>query len=440
MNMKIAIVTNFFYPDRLGGTELYCHQLANALLNLGHQVYWFVPNFNEKVTLTIDGENNLKIIKFAAIDKTVESSPVFVASSFIKEMQERNITVAHFNEFGGLSGVSEFLLKETKKAGITTVVTLHLAHYVCQAGTMRFGGKDVCNGEVIPNRCGSCNLFSNATSSESVNYLLTRVFNKVFDVMDKNDIALLPKIKRLLASFKLRLSFIAILRDHADTVVALAEWFKEVLILNGIPENKVVYLPQAIPSALQVQNVTGLDNRKNYVFIGRINKEKGIMILLGAAKKLSKQAPGVDIDLYGPMPIPLTKQTKYFLNEIKKLSNIHYKGVLKPAEVLSTIDKYKAVLLPSHVAEMAPLIIMEANALKIPVIVSDVPGSVELVKQEDSGLVFNYDDVDDLVKKMLLIENGIAQFQFNKPFENDFDHTALQYIALYNKRALAVSA
>ena len=63
--MKIAIVTNFLYPDGLGGTELYCYQLANALVERGNEVYWFVPNFSSAITAVEERGKGIRIVKFS---------------------------------------------------------------------------------------------------------------------------------------------------------------------------------------------------------------------------------------------------------------------------------------------------------------------------------------------------------------------------------------
>jgi glycosyltransferase involved in cell wall biosynthesis len=88
------------------------------------------------------------------------------------------------------------------------------------------------------------------------------------------------------------------------------------------------------------------------------------------------------------------------------------------------------VLLPSLVAEMAPLTIMEADRLKVPAIVSDVPGSAELVNQYDCGIVFKYNSADELYNKIVEIESGKHVFGFS-PAENNFYATARRYHEIY---------
>ncbi len=429
--MRVAVVTNFIYPETLGGTELYCYQLVNALKNNGHEVFWFVPNFSESVTDSTFTDTGVEVVRFASLQPGVSTSEAaFVASSFVNEMKERKIAVAHFNEFGGFEGISGTMLRPTKAAGIITIVTLHLPHYLCHTGTLRYAGAEVCDGQVIPNRCGSCIMFTNATSFENLNMRMAQLARKSFDFINKHQLPVPAKLKVIMGRFTNRLPFIEALKNDTDAIVTLTQWFKRVLMVNGISEEKIKYIPQATPDDIFVEN-DGSEKRNGFVFIGRVNQEKGIQLLLDAAIKLQKKQPAIFIDIYGPVPVN-NQFSDDFLKQLEKFSNIKYKTLLPPSEVMRVMLLYKAVILPSLFTEMAPLIIMEANKLKVPMIVSDVPGSAELVRQYDSGVIFKYNSSDGLVDAILKIENGTSgSFEFKQPFENNFDHIARKYVEIY---------
>ncbi len=425
--MKIAIVTNFLYPDGLGGTELYCYQLANAFIERGNEVYWFVPNFNSANTISEERGMGIRVVKFAAIDHDGKQSLEFISASFTNEMRSRDILISHFNEFGGDEGISAGLLAATKKAGIATIVTLHMANYVCQTATLRYGGIQPCNGKIITGRCSSCYLFSNKTSSATLNLALTRFFE---NFLKTGAVRSLPGIKNLAAAINLKDSFISSVGKHADKIVSLTHWFKEMLLINNTPGHKIVYLPQVSPGTDGVAPQVNTESRSGYVFIGRVNKEKGVDLLLDIASKLKKHLPSVVIDLYGPYtPTDVLPHTK--IANLSSFDNVRYKGILHPDEVLPVMNKYKAVILPSRVAEMASLVIMEANKLKLPVIASDVPGSVELINQYDCGLVFKYRSATDLYEKIKEVEDNRHHFSFKQPVKNDFYHIAQKYEDIY---------
>ncbi len=427
--MKIALVTNFLYPEGLGGTEIYCSQLANALIEAGNEVHWFVPNFKKTHTETEERGKGIKIVKFAAVEEGQPSVLSFTISSFINELRARDIRIAHFHDFGGYEGISLELLAATKKAGIATIVTLHLASYACQTGKLHYGGTVPCNGKIIPHRCSSCYIFSNKTSSASLNLVLTKTFTEVFKLKAVRSI---PRINRFMKGVNMKETFISSVRENADRVVTLTKWFKEVLLINGVVEHKIRYIQQVSPGIDNDMGQLSKELRKNYVFIGRINKEKGVDLLLSLASRLKKELPGVVIDMYGPyLPAAIVPHT--IVDDLNDYDNVRYLGILPPADVMNTMSKYKAVILPSRVAEMAPLIIMEANKLNIPVIASDVPGSAELVRQNECGVIFKYASASDLFEKIKELENNVHKFAFKQPVENDFYHTAKKYEAVYKE-------
>lgn len=425
--MKIAIVTNFLYPEGIGGTELFCYQLANALVARGNEVYWFVPNFKSSVTNTVTSEKGVNVVRFAAVD--INSKPNFnsIRSSFTGELKKYGIEVAHFNEFGGEDGISTGLLAAAKESGIRTVVTLHLVNYICRSSTLHFGGMKPCNGKVILHRCSSCALFSNATKSDAINYRLSGIFEKIFSVAA---IQSLPKIRNVVQGVRLKQHFISDLIQHADKIVSITKWFRDVLLINGFPADKIEYIPQVSPVVDINILQQAVDKRENFVFFGRVNKEKGVDLILEIAKKLKKELPGVYIDLYGSYtPTEILPHT--IISNLHDFDNIRYKGLLHASEVLPVMNKYKAVILPSRVAEMAPLIIMEANTLKVPVIVSDVPGSVELVKQYECGQKFQYSSGNDLLEKLLFFERNNPLYNFIQPLKTSYSDNAKVYEDVY---------
>lgn len=423
--MKIAIVTNFLYPEGLGGTELYCYQLAHALIKNGHEVFWLAPNFNNTETVAED-RAGLNVIKFAHIAENKTPDLKFIAESFLYEMRSRDIRVAHFNEFGGDDGIGTGLLAATKNAGIGTVVTLHLAKYICQTGTLHFGGTKPCNGMVINSRCSSCNIFSNRTPSPLLNLMLAGIFNRAINLAP---VSAIRRIKRTRQGVLLKTVFLESLKQYADVVVPLTKWFKQVLLINGIEEKKMQHIPQA-SAMVDLTKMNTQAGRRNYVYVGRVNKEKGVDLVLEVSAKLKKYLPGSFIDIYGPYtPYPHLSWSR--VENLDQYENIRYRGVVAPGEVPAIMNGYKAVLLPSRAAEMAPLVIMEANKLSIPVIASDVPGSRELIEEHDCGLVFQYQSADDMFQKILDLEAGKQSFNFLQREQSDFAFTARQYEKLY---------
>ena len=62
--------------------------------------------------------------------------------------------------------------------------------------------------------------------------------------------------------------------------------------------------------------------------------------------------------------------------------------------------EYNALCLCSTITEMSPLVIQEAFAAGLPVIASNVYGNAEQITHGINGLLFNFNDPNDLLKQL----------------------------------------
>jgi len=81
-------------------------------------------------------------------------------------------------------------------------------------------------------------------------------------------------------------------------------------------------------------------------------------------------------------------------------------GYLKQEDVKEYIRKASFIIVPSVWYENCPYSILETQAIGKAVIGADIGGIPELVKDNENGLVYRYDDVDELKNKIeILFEN-----------------------------------
>jgi len=143
-------------------------------------------------------------------------------------------------------------------------------------------------------------------------------------------------------------------------------------------------------------------NKKIFIFIGRINKEKGIKYLLDAMKNLSN----VDLKIIG-----YTQSIDYFKEYSKKLKlkNVEFLGGVFGKKKMLYLSAADALILPSS-KEGAPVTIMEAFARNLPVIVTNVGGIPLMVKDKRNGLIIKEKNSRDIVR-------AINEF-IEKPLKN----------------------
>ena len=138
------------------------------------------------------------------------------------------------------------------------------------------------------------------------------------------------------------------------------------------------------------------------LFPARIIKEKGIMELINACKQLWKSNYKFILNIAGEIDF----QNKSYLNkkyfdEIIKNKNINFIG--KSNNMLEVYKKMDIVVLPSW-REGLSKSLLEASAMNLPIITTNVPGCNDIVINNFSGLLISVKDENNLknaIKKFL---------------------------------------
>ena len=142
-----------------------------------------------------------------------------------------------------------------------------------------------------------------------------------------------------------------------------------------------------------------------YGFVGRITRDKGINELLSAFKQLSPE--NSYLMLVGSEEINKNIDFDLF-NWSKSAENVIYTGSTSVVEqYLSAMDVY---ILPSYREGFGSCVI-EAEAMGLPVIVSNIPGPTDAMLKDETGLVVEKADVRSLKEAMEIIRNDRELYQ-----------------------------
>lgn len=132
------------------------------------------------------------------------------------------------------------------------------------------------------------------------------------------------------------------------------------------------------------------------VCVASLQPRKGQDLLLDRLSEFIAIAPNLKLYLVGPIAFP-SAWTECLLNKIadKSLSErVEYVGTRTDA--MDFIYAADILVLPSR-AEAMPRVVLEAMALKTPVIAADVDGIPELIEHETTGLLFSHERSQGLV-------------------------------------------
>jgi glycosyltransferase involved in cell wall biosynthesis len=127
-------------------------------------------------------------------------------------------------------------------------------------------------------------------------------------------------------------------------------------------------------------------------YFGRLSPEKGLLTLLQSVRNLD-----IELHIIGTGP----QQEKLLaVTEKENLNHVRFLGYRENRELHREIASSLAVVLPSEWYENNPLSILEAFALKKPVIGADIGGIPELVIPGETGFIFPPGDADRLSRRI----------------------------------------
>jgi glycosyltransferase involved in cell wall biosynthesis len=129
------------------------------------------------------------------------------------------------------------------------------------------------------------------------------------------------------------------------------------------------------------------------VCVGRLCEQKGQLLLLEAARLLAAQAIEFELVLAGDGE--MRAEIEALVIQYGLQSRVRITGWISSEQVRTEILAARALVLPSF-AEGLPVVIMEAMALRRPVLTTYVAGIPELVRAGENGWLFAAGAVDEL--------------------------------------------
>lgn len=169
------------------------------------------------------------------------------------------------------------------------------------------------------------------------------------------------------------------------------------LVRAGVSREKITFIP-AIYVDLDVFKPMNLSKEYDLIFVGRLEKNKGIDLFINAVKKLNTRTIIVGDG-------PLRKNIEIKANKLK--TNIYFHGWAKDShEVAELVNKSKVLVMPSY-NEGGPRVVLEAMACGVPVLATPVG----IVPDLGSAVVQIDWDADDIALKAEGLLNNPEKYE-----------------------------
>jgi len=146
------------------------------------------------------------------------------------------------------------------------------------------------------------------------------------------------------------------------------------------------------------------DDNFVFLYVGRIVKDKGINELISAFLQLNLRYPKIKLILVGGFErelSPLLPQTEMEIESNKSIIYVGYQIDVRPYYLIADVLTF-----PSY-REGFPNVVMQAGAMELPCIVTDINGCNEIIEAGVNGLIIPPQNKEQLQAKMqLLLENS----------------------------------
>lgn len=173
------------------------------------------------------------------------------------------------------------------------------------------------------------------------------------------------------------------------------------------------------------------------IFVGRLEKEKGILELFQAFRTLGSNNDKLHLVLVGDCVESDVKNEISKLNDLN--SNVHLTGIQPHKIVFKWLKSADLFVLPSH-REGLPNAVIEAMSCGLPVVATNVGGIPEIVEDGKTGILVNPKDAESLTKAIdFIINNDDVATEMGmagrKKIEKEFSwqKSAREICRIYNK-------
>lgn len=384
--MKILKVIHGYPPYYRAGSEVYSQTLARKLSD-NHEIQVFarhensfLPSFHYSTVLDYgDPRILLHLINIPITKYRYKFINEEVNIRFEKIIDDFRPDLIHF---GHLNHLSLSLPEIATKRGIPIVYTLHDFWLMCPRGRfIQRNSKELlqlCDGQE-DKKCATECYKGYYTGDEGL-------LNTEITYWQQWVSTRMKQTKKIV--------------EYVDHFVAPSKFLMNKFVKEfNIPHTKISYLDYGFDlNRLKDKNRIP---EEDFIFgyIGTHTPEKGIDLLLRAFSSLSAKAK---LRIWGALSqetAGLKAIANHFPQKVK--DKIEWMGNYENENIVTEVfNKVDAIIVPSIWGENSPLVIHEAEQLRIPVITADYGGMAEYIQDGINGLLFKHRDTESLSEKM----------------------------------------
>ena len=395
--MKIVKVIHGYPMLYNAGSEVYSQTICHGLAQQGHEVHVFTreeDSFRPDGAVRQDTDADVPEITIHLVNNPRHKDRYrlnIIDTRFAELLDTIQPDIVHI---GHLNHLSTSLVFEAKKRHIPVVYTLHDYWLMCPRGQfMQMHSDDLwaaCDGQE-DSKCA------------------TQCYARYFSGSDNEHE---EDLKYWTHWVSRRMAHIRNVVDQVDLFISPAQYLKTRYEQDfDLPKSKSIYLDYGFDRSRMTARKREDNEAFTFGYIGTHIPAKGIHHLIQAFGQLEGNAKlriwgrdrGQDSSSLRTIAKSLPKEKQISIEWMPEYKNQNI--------VTDVFNKTDAIVTPSVWVENSPLVIHEAQQVKVPVITADAGGMGEYVKHNVNGLLYEHRNINDLAKQMqtLLNDPSLAQ-------------------------------
>ena len=428
--MKVLHVPYSFFPDPVGGTEVYVSGLIEGLRKDGVDNAVAAPGDADR-SYVHDGT---PVHRFEPGSLQERSRDLYAledsegAERFAKILDAAKPEVVHLHALTRTVGIN--LLETVKERGVPVVFSYHSPTVTCQRGTLIRWGQTICDGKIRIHTCSACTL-----EGAGVPMPLAVGLGSSPKPLSKLSLLLLGRAGTgagMTYLMRMRRDATTSFLEGVDRIIVMASWTLGVLEQNGIAPEKVVLSPHGINPPPEAARSKGSGNLR-LAWLGRVGPEKGLSAILEIFAGMPN-AP-IELDVF---PLTQNPGDRALLDSARSASGhdrrIRFRDPVESGAVVQTLRGSDGLVLTPRWLETGPLVLLEAQAAGIPVIGPRLGGIAEKVREGVDGFLvdpFSSEEFRSLVAELAANPGKLRDLRDKAARPRSMAEVASETIAVY---------
>jgi glycosyltransferase involved in cell wall biosynthesis len=178
--------------------------------------------------------------------------------------------------------------------------------------------------------------------------------------------------------------------ERIDAFVFPSQFTRRKFIEAGFPEAKLFHVPTPVETSAIVPQFEG---GKTFLYFGRVTPEKGVDTLLRAYKKMKGPKPRL-------LVVGVQTNTPYSAELSERYREVQFYPFMTEEKLSPLIRDALCIMTPATWYENLPNVALEAFAHGKPVLAPKHGSFLELLKDGQTGVVYDPGNEEDLCEKM----------------------------------------